>query len=53
MDPDEQPKPEPPPAKEWVLQPQSEYRFELDPDMTLAVEVGFLCDTSCSVGSLV
>lgn len=38
MDPDDSARIEPPPAKEWRLQPQSEYRFELDPDVTLAIE---------------
>ena len=31
--------PPPPPPREWVLNPESEYRFELDPDTTLAIKV--------------
>ncbi len=26
--------------KEWVLDPESEYRFELDPGSSLAIRVG-------------
>lgn len=26
-------------SKEWVLDPETEYRFELDPDTTLAIKV--------------
>jgi len=26
-------------AKEWVLEPETEYRFELDPDTSLAIRV--------------
>lgn len=26
-------------TQEWVLKPESEYRFELDPDTTLAIKV--------------
>lgn len=27
-------------VKEWVLDPGTEYRFELDPDTSLAIKVG-------------
>lgn len=27
-----------PPGREWQLAPQSEYRFELDPDVILSVK---------------
>ena len=30
-------------AREWVLKPESEYRFELDPGTTLAVKVSYFC----------
>ena len=29
-----------PHIKEWVLDPESEYRFELDPGSSLAIRVG-------------
>ena len=25
--------------REWILEPETEYRFELDPDATLAIKV--------------
>ncbi len=39
MNDDRDPTPEVPQGKEWTLVPQSEYRFELDPDVTLAIQV--------------
>ena len=31
--------PKPPNTQEWVLKPESEYRFELDPGTALAIKV--------------
>lgn len=28
-----------PTTKDWELEPETEYRFELDPDTTLAIKV--------------
>ena len=34
---------EEPSGRQWHLSPQSEYRFELDPDVTLAIQARFFC----------
>ena len=37
---------EPTASKEWLLDPQTEYRFELDPGTSLAIKVRLLCSRS-------
>lgn len=37
------------PTREWVLDPETEYRFELDQGTTLAVKV-FNLTTYCALG---
>jgi polyribonucleotide 5'-hydroxyl-kinase len=34
-----------PDIKEWVLEPETEYRFELDPGTSLAIKVSWYATT--------
>lgn len=34
-----------PDMKQWVLEPETEYRFELDPDTSLAIKVRWYTTT--------
>lgn len=39
-------------VKEWELEPETEYRFELDPGTTLAIKVNTLCSDTLGLADL-